>query len=121
VDLRHDGPGQVRRSLAFGEQRCDQQPARARSGGGDVVGIDLHEVVPDLIRGEGDGIGFVHGQALSGVDDRAIQADARTEQYPRVVNGRTGQDCRQLHLIARRLVDHSHLLGRLVARSRDFH
>jgi len=26
-----------------------------------------------------------------------------------------------VHLVAGRLVDHSHLLGRLVARSRDFH
>jgi error-prone DNA polymerase len=37
------------------------------------------------------------------------------------VEGEIQRDGEVLHVIARRLEDHSHLLGRLIIRSRDFH
>jgi len=38
-----------------------------------------------------------------------------------VVEGEVQREGEVLHLIARRLEDHSHLLGKLATRSRDFH
>jgi error-prone DNA polymerase len=37
------------------------------------------------------------------------------------VEGEVQREGEVLHLIARRLEDHSHLLGRLMTQSRDFH
>ena len=54
---------------------------------------------------------------------RAIALAAANEGARVVVNYRIGREqaSEVVHLIARRLVDHSALLGRLSTRSRDFH
>src|SRR5207244_7195073 len=92
VELRKD---LARRVLCRprGEQQTGLKPARARAHSRHVIRIDMDRVPTDLFGGKCDGISFGDQILRAEIDDGAVLAEARADQYLRVrraVEGDTG-------------------------------
>ena len=89
-----------------------------------AAGIVIGRQRPDTV----SGVIFVALEDETGMINVVVWRDVAERQRRALlgsqllaVHGTLERQGEVVHLIARRLVDHSHLLGRLVARSRDFH
>lgn len=107
------------RLLTAAHIRASEHGSIARTGG-----IVTNRQSP----GSASGVIFVTLEDETGLTQVIVWPDLAQRQRPVLlqarllaVEGEIQRDGDVLHLIARRLEDHSHLLGRLVMQSRDFH
>ena len=77
--------------VALRQQQDRQEPARARSHGGHIVGIDVDRVPAQVFGGKGDGIAFRHQVAVPHIDDRRIFAEARPHQQAGITSRDAGE------------------------------
>ena len=89
-DLLVDGDSESLRR-ALGQEHRREEPPRRGAHAGDVVGVDLHGVPADAVRGEGDGVGLGDEKPVAHLDDGGVGADAGALQHARVGLRRAGQ------------------------------
>ena len=73
------------RSALLREEDSGQEPSGRAAQAGDVVGVDLHRIPADEVRGEGDRVGRGDQDAVAPVEDRRIGAHLGPHEYPGVV------------------------------------
>ena len=82
-----------RRSSAPGGRSAD---ARPRAQAGDVVGVHVYGVPPNLVGGEGDGVGLRDEDASAAyIDDCGVAADGGAKQDARIAVLDAGEEAGQ--------------------------
>ncbi len=81
-DLLHH----ARRCAALGEQQGVQHPKWRGAAGSHIVGVDMHGIPADLVRGKGDRVGLDDHIGATHIDDGHIFAHARTCDQPLMLN-----------------------------------
>ena len=69
------------------QEQVGKEPSRLGAGGEDVVGVDVHGVLADLVDGVCHRVAGEHERALFHGDGGGIQADFRPDEHGRVVSG----------------------------------
>jgi hypothetical protein len=106
--IGHYRLGQFGRCATFRKEHDDKKPEGACAHDGNIVGVDVNCVTPDLIGGEGDGIGGDDEIKISSIDDRRILANLRSNEQARIMLRRMIQQRPQV--LDRKFADWQNLL-----------
>jgi hypothetical protein len=94
--ISHYRVHQLWRRAALRKEHVDKEPERSCAQDGNVVGVEVNRVTPDVIRGEGHGIGRDDEIPISGIDDGCVFANLRSNEEARIKLWRLLQQRSQL-------------------------